>query len=225
MGQNDVLLVDKAYEEIRKWIFSGEYRPGEKLSTREIGVRLGMSRTPVVAAINRLVAQGLATEMPRRGVVVSKLQLGQIRDSIDVRKMMEQYAVPYAIKNAKFFPDIIDEMELLAKELQQLSDTSYEQITAFENSFHINYIKLVNNQQLLRLYKSNMGIVFATYTYLIANAPIKCYQQSCLEHFEYVECLRNGDESGLCAVTSRHLDFVYSMLNFLSNSNSSEYWK
>lgn len=219
MGNRDLLLVDKAYEEIRKGIYDRVYQPGSKLSSSEIAERLGMSRTPVVSAINRLIAQGLATEVPRRGVVVANLKPNQIRNSIDVRRMMETFAVPYAIKNANYFPDLVNEMEDLAKQLQKLSATEYHQVTVLENQFHTNLIKLANNSQLLRLYESNWGVGFSTYTYLISNSPIQRYHESCQEHFEYVECLRTGNEKRLLQLAERHLDFIYNMLDLLSHSS------
>ena len=55
-------LVDYAYREIRKRIQIGTYPPGSRLSTQEISTALGVSRTPVVAALNRLV--GLPKRSP-----------------------------------------------------------------------------------------------------------------------------------------------------------------
>lgn len=57
-------LVDYAYREIRKRIQIGTYPPGSRLSTQEISTALGVSRTPVVAALNRLVAEGIAEAIP-----------------------------------------------------------------------------------------------------------------------------------------------------------------
>ena len=56
--KRETSLQDYAFLEIRKRIQNGTYPPGCKLSTQEISDSLGISRTPVVAAVNRLVAQG-----------------------------------------------------------------------------------------------------------------------------------------------------------------------
>jgi len=210
-------LADSAYEGIRSRIFNGTYPPGAKLSTQEISDSLGMSRTPVIAAINRLVAQGIATEIPRRGVIVAKLAPNQIRDFIDMRKMMEVYAVRPAIQNASFFPKVVDEMESWAIELKSLPDTAYDQITVYENRFHSAYIKLANNGQLLKLYESNWGIGVAVYTYIIAKVPVQQYLQSCDEHMRFVECLRTGNESALKELVESHLNCVYKTLHWITN--------
>ena len=220
MGKAEQLLVDQAYETIRKDIFDGVYQPGEKLLTREIAEKRGMSRTPVISACNRLVAQGIATDFPRRGVIVSKLSPSQIRDFIDMRKMMESYVVKYAIKNVSFFPETIREMERLAKELIAMPDTEYNQISTLERQFHINYIKLGNNKQLTRLYESNWGIGFAIYAFICAKLPVLQYKEACSEHFRFLEYLKYGDEAALQAVVDQHLKSVYDTINWLEGSET-----
>ena len=220
MSKAEHLLVDQAYETIRKDIFDGIYQPGEKLRTREISERLGMSRTPVVSAVNRLVAQGIATDIPRRGVVVSKMSPAQIRNFIDIRKMMESFVVRDAIKNANFFPDIIREMEQLAGELIAVPDTEYNQISTLERQFHIDFIKLGNNHQLSRLYESNWGIGFAVYAFILAKLPVQRYLESCEEHFLFLEYLKKGDEAALQAEVDQHLKNVYRTIEWLEGSET-----
>jgi len=213
------LLANHAYQKLISGIFDGTFKPGSKLSTQELSVSFGMSRTPVIAAINRLIAQGIATEIPHRGVIVAKLEPNQIRNFIDIRKMMELFAVNSAIKNAGFYPEILDEMERIAKDLSSLPDTAYENVTILENRFHLNYITLTNNRELVKLYEMNWGIGVAVYTYLMAKIPILQYQESCREHFSIVECLRAGDENGLIEIAERHLDVVYNTLNWISTND------
>ena len=76
-------LQDFAYEEIKKRIQNGEYAPGTKLNTQEISDSLGISRSPVLAAINRLIALGLVEATPRKGTTVAQLSDTQIRTSDD----------------------------------------------------------------------------------------------------------------------------------------------
>ena len=221
MGKAEQLLVDQAYETIRKDIFDGVYQPGEKLRTREISERLGMSRTPVVSAVNRLVAQGIATDIPHRGVVVSQMTPSHIRDFLDMRRMMESFVVHDAIKNVGFFPETMREMERLAGELIATPDTEYNQISTLERQFHINFIKLGNNAQLSRLYESNWGIGFAVYTFVSAKVPVQQYRESCEEHFRFLEYLKRGDEAALQDALNQHMKTVYSTIKWLEKSEKS----
>ena len=100
-------LQDFAYEEIKKRIQNGEYAPGTKLNTQEISDSLGISRSPVLAAINRLIALGLVEATPRKGTTVAQLSDTQIRNIIEARQMMELFCVKLCIRNIEYHPGII----------------------------------------------------------------------------------------------------------------------
>ena len=70
-------LQDFAYEEIKKRIQNGEYAPGTKLNTQEISDSLGISRSRVLAAINRLIALGLveARAQPLHSFPIPRLEI------------------------------------------------------------------------------------------------------------------------------------------------------
>ncbi len=114
-------LLDYALREMKIRIQNGTYPPGTKLSTQEISESLGISRTPVVSAINRLVAQGLAEAIPRRGTIVSRLNSRQIKDMIDVRRMIEEFSIPLIIKNMDYYENITNEMKQIVDTLSRLN--------------------------------------------------------------------------------------------------------
>src|SRR5699024_1724709 len=61
---------DRAYLTLREEIIEGALAPGSVLGEVEQSARLGLSRTPLREALGRLVADGLAEQSPRRGIVV-----------------------------------------------------------------------------------------------------------------------------------------------------------
>lgn len=97
-------LQDFAYEEIKKRIQNGEYAPGTKLNTQEISDSLGISRSPVLLAINRLIALGLVEATPRKGTTVAQLSDTQIRNIIEARQMMELFLCKLCIRNMSITP-------------------------------------------------------------------------------------------------------------------------
>src|SRR5690625_6908313 len=62
---------DRAYLTLREEIIEGALAPGSVLGEGEQSARLGLSRTPLREALGRLVADGLAEQSPRRGIVVT----------------------------------------------------------------------------------------------------------------------------------------------------------
>jgi len=85
-----------AYDAIRAKILSGEFPPGSTLSEAELASLLGISRTPVREALQRLQEDGLATILPRRGALVRILTLPEVREILLVREALEGLAARLA---------------------------------------------------------------------------------------------------------------------------------
>ncbi|MEI7609174.1 MAG: GntR family transcriptional regulator, partial [Rhodospirillaceae bacterium] len=90
-------LAEQAYEAIRNILLDdGRYPPGGKISVEELARELGVSRSPVWAAINRLAADGIVEVRPRDGVFLAGFDLGRLRDLYAVRTELEAMAVRLA---------------------------------------------------------------------------------------------------------------------------------
>src|SRR5699024_10744853 len=126
------------------------YEAGKKLSTQDIAEELGISRTPVNAAINRLVAEGLAEAIPRRGTIVRQLSKKQIKDIIEVRMLLETYAVKKAVENVLKNPDKLKYMKDILHKFDEINDDDYRMASSIESDFHRALVELSDNEQLLR---------------------------------------------------------------------------
>src|SRR5215470_16557765 len=82
-------IVDSVQDTLRDAIFGGALRAGEALSVPELARRLNVSRSPVREAVLGLVAQGLAVEQPRRGVVVATIAEQDLVAIHEVREFLE----------------------------------------------------------------------------------------------------------------------------------------
>lgn len=76
-------------EALRSSLLSGEFEPGERLHEVRLTVRLGASRTPVRAAMQRLASEGLLDYAPNRGYSVRAFSLGEIVNAYEVRAVLE----------------------------------------------------------------------------------------------------------------------------------------
>src|SRR3954464_15602205 len=89
-------IVDTVQGALREAIFQGTLRAGEQLSVPELARRLNMSRSPVREAVLGLVAQGLAVEEPRRGVVVATIDPADLLAIHEIRVFVEACAARLA---------------------------------------------------------------------------------------------------------------------------------
>ena len=89
-----------AYDEIRRGIVEGRYRPGERLVEQRIAEELDLSRTPVREAFRRLQSEGLVEVRPNRGVSVRGLTVDEIGDLYELRARLEAMAAELAATRA-----------------------------------------------------------------------------------------------------------------------------
>ncbi|MBI5320481.1 GntR family transcriptional regulator [Bradyrhizobium sp.] len=86
-------LTDQAYAQLERMIAMLELRPGAFVSEAELCERLGIGRTPVREAMQRLSREDLLQIMPRKGCVVSDCRFGDELDVIEVRRPLELVVV------------------------------------------------------------------------------------------------------------------------------------
>src|SRR5215470_13002902 len=91
-------IVDSVQDTLRDAIFGGALRAGEALRVPELARRLNVSRSPVREAVLGLVAQGLAVEQPRRGVVVATIAEQDLVAIHEVREFLEAGAARLAAR-------------------------------------------------------------------------------------------------------------------------------
>lgn len=82
-------LRDQAYEAIKERIITLDYRPGEYLNEARVCEDLGIGRTPVHQALDRLMLDGMVEVLPRKGVIVKPVSLDDVLNLVEVRMIHE----------------------------------------------------------------------------------------------------------------------------------------
>jgi DNA-binding GntR family transcriptional regulator len=92
-------IADSVYTRLSDAIFAGRLRPGTRLSVPALAAQLGVSRSPVREAVQRLTAERLAREEPRRGAVVASVGTAELARLYEVREVLEGLAARLAVQN------------------------------------------------------------------------------------------------------------------------------
>jgi DNA-binding GntR family transcriptional regulator len=93
-------LTDRAYAELEEMIVTLKLAPGVAVSEAELGAHLGIGRTPIREALQRLARERLVTILPRRGVVVSEINVGRQLRLHEVRRELERLIARTAARRA-----------------------------------------------------------------------------------------------------------------------------
>lgn len=93
-------MTDRAYAELEEMIVTLRLEPGTVLSEAVLAKLLKIGRTPIREALQRLSRDGLVNIMPRRGILVSEINLHSQLRLLEVRRELERLMARAAAERA-----------------------------------------------------------------------------------------------------------------------------
>jgi DNA-binding GntR family transcriptional regulator len=93
-------LTDQAYSEIEEHIVTLQLEPSAVLSEATLAKQLGFGRTPIREALQRLAREGLVVIFPRRGILVSEIDVKRQLMLLEVRRELERLMATKATQRA-----------------------------------------------------------------------------------------------------------------------------
>ena len=113
-------LTERAWRALEEEIVTLRIAPGSVVSEAGLGARLGFGRTPVREALQRLAGEGLVQILPRRGIVVTDIDVAAQLRLLEVRREIERLLARSAAQRSRQeirdrFGSIADEMEQAAR--------------------------------------------------------------------------------------------------------------
>lgn len=193
-------LREQIYEYFRGEIQAGKLIPGSFIKLNEISDRLNISKTPLRDALIQLECEGFVTILPRRGVVVNKLDLEEIKNVLEIVGALESAAI------LSVFPNIVSshikEMETINAKMRSIMhsqkyrrfDQRYYQLNI---AFHDVFLDLSDNAALRRIVMPIKQRLydFPRLTYIKAWELINCD-----EHDAFIQFLKEGQPEKAAAL-------------------------
>jgi DNA-binding GntR family transcriptional regulator len=93
-------LTDRAYAEIEEMIVTLRLAPGSAVSESELSGHLGIGRTPIREALQRLARERLVAIFPRRGIFVTDINVTSQLRLLEVRRELERLIARSAARRA-----------------------------------------------------------------------------------------------------------------------------
>ena len=90
-------LTELTYRSIKQNLLDGTLGELSRLTEESLATQLGISKSPVREALNRLEAEGLICIEPRRGAYVRQFSAKEIRDLYDLRAVLEDHSMATAV--------------------------------------------------------------------------------------------------------------------------------
>lgn len=93
-----VSLTERAYTHLEEMIVTLQLPPGSAVSEAALAQRLGIGRTPIREALQRLARERLVTILPRRGIIVSEINVKSQLRLLEVRREVERLVAKSAAR-------------------------------------------------------------------------------------------------------------------------------
>ncbi len=93
-------LSERAYTDIEELIVTLQLAPGSAISEAELSAHLKIGRTPIREALQRLARERLVAILPRRGIVVSEINVSSQMRLLEVRREVERLIARSAARRA-----------------------------------------------------------------------------------------------------------------------------
>ena len=186
------------YEELKEMILTNQLKPGEKLLQEKLAAQLGVSRTPLLKAMQMLEYDYLVESVPRRGMFVKKLTVQEMRDIYDVREGIETVAVRLVIERA-------DENQV--KQLQNCwhpfagqKKIEQEKYQKTDDNFHAMLLEFSENKVLEKTYRNSF-----LQARIVQMGIMRPPEETLSEHLDLVNAIANRDFQKADEAIKNHL--------------------
>lgn len=197
--------MDFVYEEIRKKIISGEYKPNENLTEIFLSNSLNVSRNTIKKALIKLENENLIVLEKNKGARVKSFTLQEVLDYLEVRLALEILIITKVVQ------------EITEEQLLKLSEVMENMKKCFEENNLVKYSE--NNQIFHKIIYDSCSNKVAVKSVEVIKSQLNRYKlktilipgrknQSINEHISIVEALKERDVEKSQEMIKNHIENI-----------------
>ena len=192
---NDLSII--AYKKVKAMIIAKKLLPGKKIVQDKLAEDLGISRTPLRTALQKLEAENLIRSIPRKGVVVREFSDKEIVEIYDCRIALETTAVRLFTEVAS--DAIVSKLRLLFEPFieGEINVSNYQKI---DSEFHRTILEKCGNKMLNQLFQKGNLLLCIDMIGLVRPPD-----ETLKEHLEIIEAIENRNTQLAESTTKAHL--------------------
>ncbi len=193
-------LSQQAYERIRHKIIALDLPPGSVINETALREELGLGRTPIREALQRLALEKLIVIIPRRGTFVAEIGITDLHRLFEARLVLEAFAARLACRRGK------------EKHWQQMAavlaradepDVDQEQLIAIDEACHEIIYEAADNKFLRDILVSLYALSLRLWYYSLFH--IGGMREAVIEHVRIMEQLREHNEDEAARLIVEHI--------------------
>jgi len=206
---NHQTMQESVADMIRDLILSGKLEPGMRLTQNQLAEQLGVSRTPVREALQKLASEGLVTFSPYKGASVAEFSAAELVDIYSIRIALEGYCARLAA--AQITDEQLEQLEaLFAKMKKEYKREDRWQLLAANREFYV-VLYAIPNQP--RLYELTMKYLDMADPYRrMALAQERYFTHIIEGHEKFLDILRRRDPDAMERLLRTQMEEIRAML-------------
>ncbi|MFD2117446.1 GntR family transcriptional regulator [Paenibacillus yanchengensis] len=201
-------LWDKTYALLKESIIRREFAPNQKLSIPDLSIQLGVSRTPVRDALNRLEMEGLVKTISKVGTFVVAIDREDVLNIMDTRLMLELWVADQLVDlPSNELAAGISRMETILDFAEQdiAANKDDEYLKADYNlQFHIAFMQLGGNKNNIDIYLRTMNYRYITLKSSIVSREMVQVAQN--QHRHIIQVIKQKDTNAVKKALREHLE-------------------
>jgi len=209
-------ITDKVYSQLRREIVISRLKPGERLQIKDWAEHFGVSATPMRDALQMLANEGLITARSRTGFYVTQLTLGQLKDMLDLRLILEAAAARRAA--SRITQEQLQELVSVHGAYTGQDPASLERYMDENRRFHYLLCLASGNRELAETVGHLMDRL-GRYMVLFGDD-----EEMAGNHAEIVEALRQRDGERAAELVAHHLDLTQDFILNTVIQNEAQDW-
>lgn len=196
-------LEEQVYLRLEEEILCGIYKRGDTLTETAISKKIGVSRTPVRAALQRLGEEGLIELVPNKCAVVVGVTVDDLIDTYRIRMRLEGLATAMATSRlSEEDKERLEKAMDISEYYMKKQDT--EQLKELDTSFHSTIYAASGNRMLYKIL-TELHRNIRTYRKLSLTMPGRL-EASIEEHRDILKAMLEGDSQKADELTSLHIE-------------------
>ena len=187
---------DRAYDVLLEMIINQQLDPGQRLIEEQLAMELGISRTPLREAVNRLAKEGLVEIEPRKGARVKRFSIDEVEEVYSIRAALEGLATRIAASN---IPK--DKLKRLQRRFQSRNTKI---LLKADNDLHKLIVKYCKNKRLVEMLGNlwNLVQVFRVAGY----SSVERSAIATEDHIKIINALINRNDTMAENLIKKHIE-------------------
>jgi len=206
---SDMSLTQRAYEALKEGILDKTLAPGEVVYEVQLAEQLGISRTPLRAALQKLQYEHLVESQSGKGYRITSLNRADMEHVFFMRKLLEPAAARLAARH-RGDSQVKRLYEYVRLQAEGLANDDYLEYLAYDREFHMLIAACANNMYLRSACKTAQ---LQGYRFLVLDEFVRNRTKfSIEEHTAIAEAIDARDGEAAARLLLEHIEDTESML-------------